>query len=221
MEIKIAPSILSCDFSRLEEEVKKVEEVADLLHIDVMDGHFVPNLTVGPQVVESLKKRTSLPLDVHLMVENPEKWVEVFLKVGIDFLSFHVEATHHPIRLLEKVKEKGRKVGLALNPSTPLSRMEWLFSLLDFVLLMTVDPGFGAQEFLPSALSKIKRLREKAKKRNFPLDIEVDGGINLETCGKVVSSGANILIAGSFIFHSPSPPKRVLELREKALKERT
>lgn len=197
--IKIAPSILSADFAFLYDEVKKVEEAgADWLHIDVMDGHFVPNITIGPPVVSSLKERTGLPLDVHLMIENPDLYIEQFVKAGASVITVHAEACVHLHRTLQLIKSKGVKAGVALNPSTPLSVLDYVMEDLDLVLIMSVNPGFGGQEFIASSVSKIEQLKQVVGKR--PVLIEVDGGINTETAPLVVGAGADVLVAGSYIF---------------------
>ncbi|PKM80382.1 MAG: ribulose-phosphate 3-epimerase [Firmicutes bacterium HGW-Firmicutes-13] len=197
--IKIAPSILSADFAFLYDEVKKVEEAgADWIHIDVMDGHFVPNITIGSLVVEALKERTKLPLDVHLMIENPDRYIEQFVKAGASIVSVHTEACVHLHRTLQFIKSLGVKAGAALNPATPLSVLDYVIEDLDMVLIMSVNPGFGGQEFIPSSVLKIERLKQIIGKR--PVLIEVDGGINSETAPVVMSAGADVLVAGSFIF---------------------
>ena len=199
--IKIAPSLLAADFCRLGEEIREMEEAgADLLHIDVMDGHFVPNLTIGVPVVASLKGATRLPLDVHLMINNPRQFVEPFARAGADIITFHIEVTSKPKEILKIIKSYGVKAGLVLNPPTPLAKVESVLNGLDMVLLMTVNPGFGGQDFMPEVLPKIRELRKMSEERRLPLDIEVDGGINRETARQVISAGANILVAGTAIF---------------------
>lgn len=200
MIIKVAPSILSCDFSRLAEEVKAVERAgADLLHVDVMDGHFVANLTIGPAVIRDIRKVTKLPLDVHLMIEHPEKFIDAFLAAGSNMITVHIEVCAiNTLRALQrKLKSKRVKFGISLNPATPLVKIKPVLNLVDFVLVMSVNPGFGGQEFISSVLSKIKKLRSE-----FNGDIAVDGGINEKTGKLVVKAGANILAAGSYIFKS-------------------
>jgi len=199
MIIKIAPSLLAADFSRL--EIRDVEKAgADLLHIDVMDGHFVPNLTVGVPVVASLKGKTKLPLDVHLMINNPRKFIEPFARAGADVITFHIEVVSAPGEVLEAIKSYGLKAGLALNPSTPLSGIKPVLNDLDMILLMTVNPGFGGQKFMPEVIPKMKELREIIETRKLSLDIEVDGGINMETAKQVIAAGANVLVAGTAVF---------------------
>ncbi|MCD5401998.1 ribulose-phosphate 3-epimerase [candidate division NPL-UPA2 bacterium] len=201
MVIKIAPSLLAADFSRLGEEIREIEEAgADLLHIDVMDGHFVPNITIGVPVVASLKGLTRLPLDVHLMIDNPRQFVEPFARAGADIITFHIEVTSEPKEIIKAIRGYGVKAGLVLNPPTPLSKVEPVLNGLDMVLLMTVNPGFGGQEFIPEVIPKIRELRKIREERKLHLDIEVDGGINSETARQVISAGANVLVAGMAIF---------------------
>jgi len=197
----IAPSLLSADFGRLAEEVAAVEAAgADLLHVDVMDGRFVPNITVGPQVVAAIRRRAKLPLDVHLMIVEPEKYLEAFAEAGADVITVHAEATVHLQRALGRIRDLGRKAGVALNPSTPLSAVEWVLSDADMVLLMTVNPGFGGQGFLPAMLGKIELLRTQLARAGLSVDIEVDGGIKADNAGGVVRAGANVIVSGSGIF---------------------
>ncbi|KAF0134556.1 MAG: ribulose-phosphate 3-epimerase [Candidatus Saganbacteria bacterium] len=209
--IKIAPSILSADFSKLGDEIKAVEKAgADLIHIDVMDGHFVPNITIGPLVVKAVKKITNLPLDVHLMIENPDRYIPYFAKAGADIITIHVEASKNLIEDLELIKRNNAKAGVAVNPGAPI---ESVFNILDkvqMILLMTVNPGFEGQKFLPEVLPKIKSLRQKA---GNSLDIEVDGGINAETAKEAVKAGANILVAGSAIFYSSNYREAINKLK--------
>lgn len=215
MNIKIAPSILSADFSNLAAEVRKVEEAgADLLHIDVMDGHFVPNLTIGPLVVESLKNKTKLPFDVHLMIENPENYLDAFIKAGASIITVHAEAVIHLHRLLQTIRERGVKAGVALNPSTPLHILEYILEEIDMVLLMTVNPGFGGQKFIHSVLPKISQLRTKIAQKGLSIDIQVDGGVNKETAPLVIKAGANILVAGSAVYGSDNIKEAIAVLRE-------
>lgn len=223
LEVKLAPSILNADFWRLGEEVQKVVEGgAHLIHVDVMDGRFVPNISIGIPVVEGLKSHTALPLDVHLMIVEPEKYVDAFIKAGADILTFQVEATPHPHRLIQVIKEKGVKAGTGLNPSTPLSHLEYLLEDVDMVLLMSVNPGFGGQEFIPAVLEKIERLRKVVEDLNLSLDIEVDGGIGVHNIKDVVKAGVNVIVAGSAIFHSPDPKEttsKMIALAEEAWRE--
>jgi len=197
----IAPSLLSADFARLAEEVKAVESAkADLLHLDVMDGRFVPNITFGPLVISAIRPHTSLPFDVHLMIVEPSRYIEEFAKAGADWICVHAEAEIHLHRTITRIKELGKKAGLALNPHTPLEMVEYLLSELDFVLIMTVNPGFGGQKFIPQVLKKIERLRKMIDERGLKTLIEVDGGINKETAKDVISAGADILVAGTAVF---------------------
>jgi ribulose-phosphate 3-epimerase len=213
---KIAPSILSADFSRLGEEVKAVAACGvDLIHCDVMDGHFVPNITIGPMVVQALKKVTTLPLDVHLMIEKPERYIKEFIEAGSKMLTVHVEATTHLQRHIQQIKEEGVKAGISLNPSTPLHALDFILSEADFVLVMTVNPGFGGQKFLRSMLPKIKRLREMIEQRHLSVEIEVDGGIGVDNIKEVSQAGADIFVAGNAIFGSGDYQKTVQEMREK------
>ena len=209
LTIKIAPSILSADFWRLGDGVRQVERGgAHLLHVDVMDGRFVPNISVGVPVVESLKAYTILPLDVHLMIVEPERYVGAFARAGADIITFQVEATPHPHRVIQMIKEEGKKAGVVLNPSTPLGVLDYILGDLDMVLLMSVNPGFGGQKFIPAVMGKIARLRERAP----ALDIEVDGGIGLANVQEVVGAGANVIVAGSAIFNSPDPCETTREM---------
>ncbi|HWP49987.1 MAG TPA: ribulose-phosphate 3-epimerase [Candidatus Limnocylindrales bacterium] len=214
--IKVAPSILSADFARLAEEVKIVEAGgADLIHVDVMDGHFVPNLTIGPIVVEALRKRTSLPLDVHLMIENPDAYIPDFIKSGADSITVHVEACTHLHRTVHLIKEKGVKVGVALNPATPLTSLQEIVQEIDMALLMSVNPGFGGQKFIPSVLSKIQRFRRILQDMNIlRLEIEVDGGIKVDNAAQIALAGADILVAGSAVFGSSDPAGVIRKIKE-------
>ena len=216
-EIRVAPSILSADFCRLGESIKEVEEGgAHLIHVDVMDGRFVPNISVGIPVVESLKRHTSLTLDVHLMIVEPERYVKDFVHAGADILTFQVEATFHPHRVIQMIKEEGIKAGAVLNPSTPLDTLDYILGDLDMVLLMSVNPGFGGQKFIGSALEKIGQLRKYTVQARPGLDIEVDGGINLDNVQQVAQAGANVIVAGSAIFHTEDPRKTTREMIRRA-----
>ena len=212
--VKIAPSILSADFSRLGEEVKAVEEAgADWIHVDVMDGKFVPNITVGPLVVESLRKVTKLPLDVHLMIENADLYIEDFANAGADIISVHAEACPHLHRTIESIKEKGAKAGVVLNPATTLFALDEIIEQVDMVLLMSVNPGFGGQKFIGSVLSKIELLRNTLDESGVELDLEVDGGIKPDNVASIKQAGANVLVAGSAIFGSGDYKKAIEDLR--------
>lgn len=210
--LKLAPSILSADFSDIASSIKKIEKLADFLHVDVMDGHFVPNITMGPLVVKALRKMTKLPLDVHLMISNPDQFIPEFAKAGADIITMHAEACPHLHRSIWLVKKAGKKVGVALNPASSLSCIECVLADIDLALLMTVNPGFEAQSFIPSVIPKIKLLRKMISEKNLGTDIEVDGGINKETAPLVVNAGASILVAGSAIFHSKDPAKAAEEI---------
>ena len=214
---KIAPSILSADFTRLADEIKAVEDAgADYIHIDVMDGHFVPNITFGPLIVKAVRRVTSLPLDVHLMISDPDKYISAFADAGADIITFHAEASIHIHRTIQQIKAKGKKAGISLNPATSLDVLEYILEDLDLILLMTVNPGFEAQKFIPSVLPKIKRLREQIDTRGLKCEIEVDGGINLDTIGMVSSAGADVFVAGSAIFYSENYETTIKKMREKA-----
>jgi ribulose-phosphate 3-epimerase len=214
---KIAPSILSADFSRLGDEVREVEEAgADLIHVDVMDGHFVPNISVGLPVVRALKGVTRLPLDVHLMIEEPERYIEEFVKAGASILSFHLEASKHLHRTIERIRELGVMVGVALNPGTPLGMLEEVVGEVDLVVLMSVDPGFGGQAFIRSSLDKIRRLKDWLLRLGLErVLIEVDGGIKLDNIREVAQAGADILVSGSGIFGEKDRKRVIRMMREK------
>ncbi len=215
MDIKIAPSILSADFSRLGDEVKAVEDAgADWIHVDVMDGHFVPNITIGPPVVESLRKVTKLPLDVHLMIEHADCYVKSFVEAGADILTVHVEACPHINRTVQHIKELGARAGVVLNPSTPLNSLEEILCDIDMVLIMSVNPGFGGQEFIPSTIDKIANLRDIMDQFEHEIELEVDGGVKTSNVGDVKEAGANIIVAGSAVFGSKDYKKTIKELRE-------
>ncbi len=197
----LAPSILSANFACLERDIKEAEAAgADLLHVDVMDGRFVPNITIGIPVVESIRKVTELPLDVHLMIVEPEKYIPEFIKAGADWVSFHFEAAVHHHRIVEQIKELGAKAGIVINPSTPVSFLEEILPFLDFVLVMSVNPGFGGQKFIPTSLKKIEKLKEMKEELNRELLIEVDGGIKVGNVESVLEAGADVIVAGSAVF---------------------
>ncbi|NLM03941.1 MAG: ribulose-phosphate 3-epimerase [Clostridiales bacterium] len=215
--IKIAPSILSADFSKLAEEIKMVEEAGcDLLHIDVMDGHYVPNITIGPVVIKSIKGKTNLPFDVHLMIENPDKYIKDFVEAGADIITVHAESSVHLHRTIQNIKSMGVKVGVSLNPATSLDILEYILDDLDMVLIMTVNPGFAGQNFIEGMIPKIKKLRQIISERNLDIDIQVDGGIKPDNINLVVEAGANIIVAGSAIFKSDDVEATVKEMRKNA-----
>lgn len=202
---QIAPSILSADFSRLGEEIKAVEKAgADLIHVDVMDGHYVPNITIGPGVVSSLRKTTSLPFDVHLMIEDPDRYIDAFVDAGSNIITVHAEAVTHLHRTVQYIKAKGARAGVSLNPSTPLSCVEEILPDIDLLLIMTVNPGFGGQKFIAGMLPKIRKARELVQTRGLEMAIEVDGGVTAENIGTLANAGADIFVAGAAVFGSPS-----------------
>jgi ribulose-phosphate 3-epimerase len=199
--VKIAPSILSADFSKLGEEIKAVEMAgADYIHVDVMDGHFVPNITLGPLVVSAIRPITELPLDVHLMIENPDSYIEAFADAGADIITVHVEAVPHLHRTIQLIKSKGVKAGVVLNPATPIDSIKHIIHDIDLVLLMTVNPGFGGQSFIHSVVPKIREVSELVQTNGLDVEIEVDGGVNAETAPICIEAGANVLVAGSAIY---------------------
>lgn len=214
--VKIAPSVLSADFSKLGEEVKEAEKAgADLVHIDIMDGHFVPNITIGPHPVKDIKKVTNLPLDVHLMIEEPDRFIEAFAKAGADIITVHSEASIHLRRSINYIKDNGVKAGVSLNPATPLNVLEFILSEVDMVLLMSVNPGFGGQQFIPQTLKKIEMLKDIVLKKNYRVEIEVDGGINVNNAREVAKAGADILVMGNAFFNSDDYAEVVKAVRKK------
>ena len=211
----IAPSILSADFSRLGEEIKSVDKAgADWIHIDVMDGHFVPNITMGPMIVEAASRVTSLPLDVHLMIANPDQFIPQFVKAGAGLISVQVEACVHLNRTIHTIKDHGLRAGVVLNPSTPLFTLEWILEYIDFVLIMGVNPGFGGQSFIPNTLDRIRELCQWITERGLSTLIQVDGGVNKETIGAISLAGASVFVAGSAIFGSPDYKKTIDRFRK-------
>jgi ribulose-phosphate 3-epimerase len=215
--ILIAPSILSADFARLAEEIAAVEQAgADLLHVDVMDGHFVPNLTVGPPIIESLKKVTKLPLDVHLMITNADAFISEFVDAGADYLTVHVEACPHLHRTIQSIKERGIKAGVTLNPATPISSLQDILGDVDLVLVMSVNPGFGGQKFIPSVLKKIADARAMLDRINSHALLEVDGGVKVDNTREIVAAGATTLVAGSAIFSQRDYKATIAALRAAA-----
>ena len=215
--VEIAPSILAADFACLGAGISAVEKGgATLLHVDVMDGHFVPNISIGVPVVASLRKATRLPLDVHLMIENPEQYIAMFAEAGADMISVHQEATPHLDRALSMIREHGRKPGAVINPATPVSMLSEILGIVDHVLVMSVNPGFGGQKFIPGALEKIRQLKLARERYNLNFRIEVDGGVGPENVADLVRSGAEILVAGTSIFHTPDPAEAIRAMKQLA-----
>lgn len=211
--VKIAPSILAADFSNLEEEIKQVSK-AEYLHLDVMDGHFVPNITIGPLIVEAIRDKTDQLLDVHLMIENPDQYIPSFADSGAELITVHAETCPHLHRTVQNIKNQGIKAGVALNPATSLAALDHILPELDLVLLMTVNPGFGGQKFIEDMLPKINKLRNRVEQNNLDIDIQVDGGIKPYNVDRVVEAGANVIVAGSAIFGSDDPGQAVVDLQE-------
>jgi ribulose-phosphate 3-epimerase len=213
--VSIAPSILSSDFGRLEEEIKAVEKAgADIIHVDVMDGRFVPNITIGPKVVQAVRKATSLPIDVHLMIVEPDKYIQEFAQAGSDYLTVHSEACIHLNRTLAAIREQGVKAGVALNPSTPLCDLDWVWEYMDLLLIMSVNPGFGGQEFIPNCMEKISGARVEIDMRGADVLLEVDGGIKIGNAKEVAESGADILVAGSAVFGTSDYKKTIKQFKD-------
>lgn len=214
---KIAPSILSADFSRLGEEIRAVEAAgADYIHVDVMDGHFVPNITIGPLVVAAARKITRLPLDVHLMIENPDRYIADFAAAGADIIVVHAEASIHLHRSIQLIKSLGKKAGVSLNPATPLNYLEYVLADLDLVLLMTVNPGFGGQSFIEEAIPKIRALRAMLDKRGLEAELEVDGGVKIDNIARISHAGADVFVAGSAVFGSSDYAATIKALKAQA-----
>lgn len=217
--IKLAPSILSADFTRLLEDVKKVEKAGcEYLHIDVMDGHFVPNITLGPGIVKSLRKDVNMVFDAHLMIENPDNYIKEFADAGCDIIVVHQEACTHLHRTIQNIKSHGIKAGVALNPATPIETIKYVLQDVDMVLLMSVNPGFGGQSYIPVVTEKIKELKALIDEMNLDIDIEVDGGVKPSNIAEVVNAGANVIVAGSAIFNAGNIDEAVKSLRENASK---
>ena len=215
--IKIAPSILSADFSCLGEEVKRIEKGgADLVHIDVMDGHYVPNITFGPPVIKCLRKVTDMPFDVHLMIEEPEKYIKDFVDAGADYITVHVESTVHLHRTIQLIKSFGIKAGAVLNPATSIDTLEYILEDLDMVLIMTVNPGFGGQSFIEATKTKVRKLRKIIDEKNLDIDIQVDGGVKVENIGEIAACGANVFVAGSAVYGSSNIEQTITEMKERA-----
>ena len=211
----IAPSILSADFSKLGEAVRLAEEAgADLIHVDIMDGHFVPNLTLGPQLIAGIRRLTRLPIDVHLMVENPRSFVPLFHEAGADWISIHVEATAHLHKDLSMIRSLGCKAGAALNPATPIGTLDEVLGELDYVLIMSVNPGWGGQSFIPTCRDKIRKLRDRFRSEGLAIPIEVDGGIKLDNVEEIIRAGMEIVVAGSAVYDSPDPASAIRTLKD-------
>lgn len=211
----IAPSILSADFSKLGDEIRAVEAAgADWIHVDVMDGHFVPNITIGPLIVEAARRVTALPLDVHLMIENPERYIKDFANAGASLISVQAEVCVHLHRTVQMIKEIGLRAGVVLNPSTPLSAIEWVLKYVDIVMIMSVNPGFGGQDFIPNSLDKIKDLHSMIQNSGLSTLIEIDGGVNEKTIKNISDAGVDVFVAGSAIFGSPDYKKTIAKFRE-------
>ena len=215
--IKIAPSILSADFARLGDEIKAIDQAgADYVHIDVMDGHFVPNITIGPLIVDAIRPMTELPLDVHLMIENPDQYIPKFVEAGADIIVVHAEAVRHLHRTIQLIKSSGKKAGVSLNPATSLAALDIILPDLDLVLLMTVNPGFGGQSFIQNSLSKITELRRRINALGLPIDLEVDGGVKIDNIEQIAAAGADVFVAGSAVFGADDYMSAISRLKENA-----
>jgi len=216
--IKISPSILSADFAHLGDEIRAIDVGgADYIHIDVMDGHFVPNITIGPLVVDAVRKVTDKPLDVHLMIENPDRYISDFAKAGADLITVHQEAVRHLHRTIQLIKSLGKKAGVSINPATPVSTLDVILDDLDLVLLMSVNPGFGGQSFIPATLAKIAELRQRINQRGLKVEIEVDGGVKADNIGRMAAAGADVFVAGSAVFSTPDYGQTIALLRQNAV----
>lgn len=216
MRVSIAPSILSADFLKLKDEIKAVEAAgADLIHIDVMDGHFVPNLTIGPMVIKAVRSSTALPLDVHLMIENPDSFIDAFADAGSDIITVHAETGYHLHRTVDLIKSRGKKAGIALNPATPLAAVEEMVGEIDLLLIMSVNPGFGGQGYISSVTQKIERARRLIDQSAKPVELEVDGGVKAENAAVVARAGATIIVMGTEIFHSDNYEKKIGDVRKR------
>lgn len=213
--IKIAPSILSADFAKLGSEIKEIEDGgADYVHVDVMDGHFVPNITIGPLIVEAIKPITKLPLDVHLMIENPDMYIKDFAEAGADIITVHQETCPHLHRTIQLIKNHNVKAGVVINPATPVAMIKEVIANVDLVLVMSVNPGFGGQSFIPEALSKIKEIDSIRKEQNLNFELQVDGGVNVDTAKLCVDAGADVLVAGSAVFNQPNRKEAINAIRQ-------
>jgi ribulose-phosphate 3-epimerase len=212
-KVKLAPSLLNADFSDLREAVSVIEGVADVVHLDVMDGNFVPNITFGPLVVKAIRSVTSLPLDVHLMIAHPAEYVEDFVKAGADWISFHAEVTRHPGEILGAIRSHDKRAGVVINPQTPAERLFEYLDLVDFILVMTVIPGFGGQQIIPEALEKVGALKAEAARQGLNLEVEVDGGVKTENLDIVLAAGTDIVVVGSSIYAAPDPRQAAMEIR--------
>lgn len=213
--MKIAPSILSADFSRLRDEIQAVEKAgADWLHVDIMDGHYVPNITIGPVVVESVRKVTRMPLDVHLMITDPDKYAPEFIKAGADWISVHPDTCKDPVKSLERIRELGAKASIAVNPDVPLEKVEPYFGHIDMLLMMTVFPGFAGQAFIEDVLPKIAKARQIITEKKLPILIEADGGIKADNIGRVVRAGAEVIVSGSGVFKTPNYAETIRKMRQ-------